>query len=265
MSTDIAPIDPNNVLALSDSDEWSDVDTGFIGEAPPNAAPVVPMFSFNAKVGGGFHDELTDDHIGEGGSVRAVWLAWSESRAYWKEEFGKGDKAPTCRSTNMIVPDDGSTEKQAAACAECPKSRWTDNPPECGMRINVMLYLPDQQRITRTSFAGLAIKHVQRYLGGFSTRLPQRPPMASITEISVGYEETAFGKFLVPNFRIAGDISRGEAAPLIALRDELRKQWEALSAQDLAEATSDAPTPGPFDKPANAPADIVYEDDEEPF
>lgn len=258
--------DDTAALAIPSTNEWGDVDSGWSGATDPTAAPIVPLLTFNAKLNGGLHDELTGDHYGVGDTLRAVWLAWSESRAYWKDDFGTGDKTPTCRSATMIAPDEASTDKQSVLCATCPMSQWAADgkPPRCGVRISVMLYLPEQERITRTAFGGLSMKHVQRYLGGFSTRLPQRPPMAFITEISVAQESTSNGDFLVPHFRIAGDVSREEAAPLIVLRDELRKQWEALAAEDLANST--APNSGSDPFPAAPRADdIVYEDDEEPF
>jgi hypothetical protein len=266
-TTNLPATTDNHVLALAD-DEWGDVEVGYVGEAPPTAAPVVPRFTFNAKSDGGFYDELDETRIGAGESLRCVVLLWSESRAYWKEEFGKGEtKSPTCRSTNMIVPDDASLEKQSATCAACPHSKWgtgpKNEPPACNLRINVMLYLPESQRIVRTAFGGLALKYVQRYLGGFATRLPQRPPMAFITEILVDKQDTDNGVFLVPKFKIAGDISRAEAAPLIALRDELRKQWEALSAEDLHDRGDDKAA-GPFDSDDQVVDGEVF-DDEEPF
>lgn len=254
-TTDLDIVDPNNVLAIADADEWGDVDSGWMGEAPPTSAPVVPLLTFNAKAGQGFTDELTGDKIGEGDTLRVVWLAWSENRAYWEKPFGTGDAnaQPDCRSVSMIVPDDASPNKQAETCAVCPHSQWGSGsdrtPPKCGVRFSVMLYLPDSQRITRTAFGGLAMKHVQRYLGGFSTRLPQRPPMAFVTEITVAKEVTSNGDFLVPNFRVVSDITRAEAAPLIALRDELEKQWKQLASDDLnnQDAGSTVSAAGPFD------------------
>lgn len=246
--------------------EWGDVDSGWSGQAPPSAAPVVPLLKFNAKASYGFTDELTGQTIGEGQSVDVVWLAWKESRAYWEGDYDPkaADKSPDCRSDNMVVPDDLSRNKQSATCAACPHSQWVDNkPPECGVRVNAMIYLPDQERITRTSFAGLGLKHVQRYLGGFETRLPRRPPMAFLTRIEVVGEETPNGKFLVPHFSVAGDITREAAVPLIQLRDELRKQWEALAAED-ASARDTAPNPDPFASDPNIIEGEVLPD-EEPF
>lgn len=249
-SKEVAVVDePVGALALAD-DEWGDVESGYVGEAPPTAKPVVPRFTFNAKPGQGFIDELDDSKIGFGETLRCVLLLWSEKRAYWKDPFGtNAEKSPTCRSTNMIAPDDSSLDKQAEHCHVCPHSDWQDNvPPACGVRVDVMLYLPDSQRVVRTSFGGLSLKHLTRYLGGFMTRLPQRPPMAFITEITVDSQETPNGEFLVPKFKIAGEITRVEAAPLIALRDELRKQWEALAAEDLdgAHEGDDKAGPDPF-------------------
>lgn len=264
-STEVVPVDPNNVLALPTEDEWGGVDDGWMGETAQQSAPMVPLLNFNAKPDQGFTDELTGEKIGRDGKIKVVWLAWSESRAYWKAEFGKGDKAPTCRSTNMLAPDEGSTEKQSPRCSTCPMKEWGSDgtPPQCGVRFSVMLYLPDQQRITRTSFAGLAMKHVQRYLGGFKTRLPVRPPMASITEITVAVETTPNGDFLVPNFRVVGDITRAEAAPLIALRDDLEKQWKQLASDDLNQQESPAPKYGPANDPFPSDDDVIDVDSEE--
>lgn len=266
MSTLPATTDDRVSALVIPENEWGDVDTGWVGEAEPSAAPVVPLLDFNAKVGEGFTDEATGDRIGEGKTLQAVWLAWKEARAFWPGAYDANaiDKSPVCRSDNMIVPDDSSTEKQSSTCATCPHSQWGDGnkPPACKMRINVMLYLPSQQRVTRTSFGGLGIKHVQRYLGGFETLLPKRPPMAFLTDINVVAEETPNGKFLVPHFSLAGDITREAAVPLIQLRDELRKQWEALASEDANRG--DESSAGPFDDQV-IDGEVIYEDGEEPF
>lgn len=221
------------VLGLPTDDPWASVEDGFVGEAPPEIAPRLPLLNFNANKGEGFTDEATGEKIGEGDTVRVVWLAWSESRAYWEEEFGKGDKIPTCRSANMIAPDPASPSVQAATCAACPHSKWTDEAPECGVRVNVMLYLLDEQRITRTAFRGIALKHVAMYLGTFKSSLKGSRPMQFVTEISVHLEDTSYGDKLVPHFRVGEEISFDEARPLIAMRDEFTAQWKSLLAADL--------------------------------
>lgn len=268
----------SNVLALPADDPWRDVDDGFIGATAPEVAPTLPLLDFNANMGFGFTDEATGQIYGVGDTVRVVWLAWSESRAWWELEFGKGDKTPTCRSADMLRPDPSSPKPQAEKCAECPRSKWTDDgAPDCGVRVNVMVYLLDEQRITRTAFRGIALRHVAQYIGGFKARLGGRPPMAYVTEITVAEQETDYGPKLVPHFRVAEAIDHAEAAPLIALRDEFLAQWKSLLAEDLAQATQQeggGPSIDPFggegttvDTTSSSAGDgrIHYDGDEEPF
>lgn len=274
----IVPAGDPGVLALPTDNEWAGVDDGWMGTTKPEIAPVVPLFSFNAKADGGFTDEATGEIFGRDKTVKVVWLAWSENRAWWELEFGKGDKAPSCRSADMLHPDPASPNRQAESCAACPQSKWQadGSPPACGVRINVMLYLLDEQRITRTSFSGLALKHVARFIGSFKAKAGGRPPMAYVTEITVGSEETSNGTFLVPLLRIGEEIPRDEAQPLIDLRDFFMAQWRSQLAEDLASAMQQAgggPDVGPFDDAgAKAPAGAVETtsrqaafDDEEPF
>lgn len=256
MPSDLVPASDPGVLALPTDDPWCGIDDGYVGAQPPEIAPVLPLLSFNAKADGGFTDEATNTPYGEGATIKVVWLAWSENRAWWEQEFGKGDKTPSCRSADMVHPDPASPNMQAESCAACPLSKWTDDPPACGIRLNVMLYLLDEQRITRTAFAGLALKHVARYLGGFKARVGGRPPMAYVTEITVVAEETSNGKFLVPQFHLGASIPFTEAAPLKALRDEFIAQWKSMLADELADATrlqGGGPAVGPFDNDGARP------------
>lgn len=281
-SKEVATVNPNSgVLALPADDPWSQVDDGWVGATAPEIAPILPLLGFNAKADGGFTDEATGQVYKAGDTIRVVWLAHSENRAWWELDYGKGDKHPSCRSSDMLTPDPSSPNLQAPTCAACPHSKWTDEPPACGVRVNVMAYLIDEQRITRTSFNGLALKHVARYTGTFKARLGGKPPMAFVTEITVGEEETGFGVFLVPEFRIAEPIDYAEAEPLIALRDEFLAQWRSMLAQDLAAATQAANGAGedigPFDdagtRPPAGAVDTVSQafpgstllDGEEPF
>lgn len=280
-SKEVAVPETTGVLALPTDNPWAGVDDGWVGVTEPEIAPVLPLLAFNAKADGGFTDEATGETFKAGDTVEVVWLAHSENRAYWEQEFGKGDKTPTCRSSDMVHPDPASPAVQAPTCAQCPHSKWTDEPPACGVRVNVMLYLKDEQRITRTSFNGLALKHLARFTGSFKARLDGKPLMAFVTEITVGEEDTDFGTFLVPQFRLGAPIEFEEAKPLIVLRDEFIAQWRSMLAAELAEATKDGGAGkdlGPFDNEGNRPVDGAVDtvskafpgsttllDDEEPF
>lgn len=245
------PDTPRNTLALPSDDPWSGIDTGFVGELDAReVSPVLPRLMFNANKGFGFVDEHTGQVIGEGETITVSWLAWSESRAWWEDEFGKGDRQPSCRSLNMVVPDEGVPNRQSDTCASCPHSKWTraeqasgDEAPECGVRVNVLVWLvaingeplPDGGRITRTAFRGIALKGVRRYLGYFASKGVKLPPMAHLTTIGIEPEDTDYGPKLVPRFHIGEKVSVEEARPLIVAREEFLADWRSTLADDLAQ------------------------------
>jgi hypothetical protein len=264
-STDLAVPNTTGALALPTDDPWAGVESGYVGDRNASeVTPVVPRLMFNANKGYGFIDELTGDVIGEGSTIACSWLAWSESRAYWSQPFGQGNEAPDCRSINMIVPDEGVPDRQAETCAACHHSKWTDEGPSCGVRVNVLLWLisvdgdlTNGGRITRTAFRGIAVKHVRRYLGFFASKGVKLPPMSHITQITVGSEKTDYGDKLVPEFHISDRVAFAEAEPLIAAREEFLSEWRSTLADDLARPEGDG---------AAVPPEVIDAgSDEEPF
>lgn len=235
-------------LALPVEDPWADVDSGYMGHHAVGLS--LPLLQSDMRPGGGWVDQMTGEKLA---SLDIVWLAWTESRAFWLEPFGKGSKQPDCRSTDTQIPDEASPERQAATCAECPHSKWSgEDPPACGLRVNVLAYLVGERRLTRVSFGGTALKYVSKYIGGLRAMVPPRPPMAFVTHVELEQvEEPGGSKWLEPRFTVAAEVDRSEAAPLIALRDEFTAQWRSLLAEDLAKPESGAehnrPGPGPFE------------------
>lgn len=258
-----------SALAIPTDDPWADVADGFVGHVDAReVTPIVPRLAFNANKGYGFIDEMTGAVVaGEGQSINVSWLAWSESRAWWAQEFGKGNEQPDCRSGDMLVPDPASPDRQSDTCAACPHSKWSRTPggdegPDCHVRLNVLLWLidGDDSRITRTAFGGIALKHVKRYLGFFASKGVKLPPMSVVTTITVASEVTDYGEKLVPHFSIGDRVSREEAAPLIRARDEFMAEWRSLLADDLAK-----PEAGGDRVPPETVEATVYEDGQEPF
>jgi hypothetical protein len=110
-SSAVAVPDPHHsALAIPTDDPWAQVADGFVGYVEAReVTPIVPRLAFNANKGSGFIDELTGAVLaGEGQSIQVSWLAWSESRAWWAAEFGKGNEQPDCRSGDMLAPDPAS-------------------------------------------------------------------------------------------------------------------------------------------------------------
>ena len=267
----VAPSVGQVLSALAD-ESWSDVDAGHLGDT---VQPRLPRTQLNRKADGAFIDELTGEKRVD---VDFVWLADTMTRAWWPQAFGKGDKAPACRSRDGIAPDPESPERQSETCGKCPLGRWEareafdadekSNPRPCQSSIEVMVYLADEQRLSLIRFGGMAMKQVSRYLGALDAHVPRKPPMAYITHAELEAVDTPNGTFLVPRFSVAGEIPRAQATPLIELRKETVAKWQEQVAAEVAEGKSgeeEAGSPGPFDGP---PADAnpgTYADDSEPF
>jgi hypothetical protein len=275
-STDlvVAPTVTQVLNALAD-DEWLDVEDGHLGNT---VQPRLPRTLLNRKVGqpnSGFVDELTGERRID---LDFVWLADTMTRAWWPDAFGKGDKAPACRSRDGISPDPESPDRQSPTCVECPLGKWEAreafsadekaNPRPCTSSVEVMVYLLDEQRLSLVRFGGMAVSRVSRYLGALNAHVPRKPPIAYVTRCELVEETTDNGSFLVPVFTPNGEIPRAQATPLIELRREKVAEWTQQIAEDLADGRTseeEGASSGPFDGP---PADAnprIHADDTEPF
>jgi hypothetical protein len=254
------------VTALSDSD-WDGVEDGHLGNT---VQPRLPRLLLNRKSGqaeSGFTDELTGERFTD---CSFVWLADTMTRAWWPEAFGKGNKAPDCRSRDGITPDPASPSVQAATCAACPNSQWQgDESPSCNASVEVMVYLVEQQRLSLVRFGGMAVSRVNRYLGALNAHIPRRPPIAYLTHVELEGVETPNGTFLVPKFSVAGEIPRAQATPLIDMRREKVMEWQEQLASEVAEGrtrdegTAFGESTGPFDGPTDADAARAATPDDE--
>ena len=265
----VAPTVDQVLAALAD-DEWLDVEDGHLGGT---VQPRLPRTLLNRKADGGFTDELTGERRVD---LDFVWLADTITRAWWPQAFGKGDKAPACRSRDGISPDPESPERQAATCAECPLGKWQAReafavddkaPRPCNQSVEVMGYLLDEQRLTLMRFGGMAVTPVERYLGALDAHVPRKPPIAYVTHVELESKETTNGTFLVPRFSVAGEIPRREATPLIELRKAKVEEWREQVAVEVAEGRSaedETGSPGPFDGPPASDTTTI-DGDGEPF
>jgi hypothetical protein len=239
------------VTALSDA-EWDGVEDGHLGNT---VQPRLPRLLLNRKAGqaeSGFTDELTGERFTD---TQFVWLADTMTRAWWPEAFGKGNKAPDCRSRDGIAPDPASPAVQAERCAVCPNSQWVgEESPSCNASVEVMVYLLDQQRLSLVRFGGMAVSRVNRYLGALNAHIPRRPPIAYVTRCELEPVDTANGTFLVPKFSVAGEIPRTQASPLIEMRREKVAEWQEQLAAEVVEG-----------KTREDAATTEYGTDEEPF
>lgn len=220
---------------LVTEDEWGDVDDM---DLAPDDQVAIPLYQLNRKVGGGFVNEDTGE-VEQ--TIDAVLLAKANTRAYWKDPFGKGDAAPTCRSEDNIVPSDRSIEKQSPTCASCRHSKWEgDDPPACSEAIEFLTFVPTDHgtgRITRLRFSGMGFGPARRYWTSFKMRLPKRPPVAFVTSIDLEEEDTPNGRFLVPRFRRKSELTRADANPVLEARKARVDEWRlAIATDDRAPA-----------------------------
>ena len=248
------------ISALTD-ESWAGVSDGHMGDT---VQPRLPRTLLNRKSDGSFIDELTGERRVD---LEFVWLADTMTRAWWPQAFGKGDKAPACRSRDGISPDPESPERQAATCAECPLGKWQAReafdkddkaPRPCNSSVEVMVYLKDEQRLSLIRFGGMAASRVSKYLGALNAHVPRKPPIAYVTGCELEGVDTPNGTFLVPRFYVAGEIPRAQATPLIELRNEKTAEWAEQLAAEVAEGKTgedEAGSAGPFD---DAPATEGY-------
>ncbi len=247
---------------IATDDEWADVGDG---DLSPATARSIPLLALNRKETGGFIDEETGEKMT---ALDFVWLAKGTTRAWWPEAFGKGDKAPSCRSADGVVPDPTSPNVQSQACASCPMSRWNgDDSPECKQSVEAMVFLPDPLgfgRLARIRLGGMAIAPAQAYWDSFSARMPRRPPIAYQSHIDLEAVGTDNGTFLVPKFSRVKEYTRSEVQPLIDERDRRIAEWTATVAEDVATgATRDEPSASPSGDPGSYEPTTDYGD--EPF
>ena len=225
------------------NDPWADVQDG---DLSPATARSIPLLALNRKESGGFIDSETGEKVTE---LDFVWLAKGTTRAWWPEAFGKGDKAPSCRSADGVVPDPSSPEVQSPACATCPNARWNgEDAPACKQSIEAMVFLPDPHgfgQLNRLRLGGMAISPAQAYWDSFSARLPRRPPIAFVSHVELEPTDTPNGVFLVPTFRRVRELSREEAQPLIDERDRRIAEWTATVAEDVATGATREPEGSP--------------------
>lgn len=263
-----------NALALVQDDPWSDVGDGDL--VPDSATTAgIPRLAVNRKSDGGFVDESTGEVFR---TLDFVWMARSQTRAWWPEAFGKGDDAPACRSNDGLTPEANSpaqqdeweppvdqktkqpiTVKPAKTCAECPHSRWNgDEPPSCALALEAMIGVPnfDEHAVElyRLRFSGMGYGPARRYWETFSARLPKRPPIAFVSRVTLEPEQTDNGVFLRPKFERLYELTREQAAPIINERDRRIGEWQEIVATETpvdddlsAGPTSDRDAPADYD------------------
>lgn len=249
----LAVMADSEILAhVTADDEWADVNDG---DLDPESMGRIPHLLLNRKLDGGFVDPDTGESFRE---LDFIWLAKSRSRAYWPEGFGKGNRAPDCRSSDGIRPDASSPTPMDDLCATCAMGQWNgDEAPPCKASIEALIFIPDtygEGRLARLRFGGIAAKPANEFWQSFSTRVPRKPPIAFITHVELVEQQTDNGKFLAPRFTIAAEIPRSQANGLIAERDRRLADWKADTGDDLAAGTTAAdedadPQPVPNGEP----------------
>ena len=160
--------------ALVSDDSWGDVDEM---DLAPDDQVAIPLYQLNRKVGGGFVNEDTGE-VEQ--TIDAVLLAKANTRAYWKDPFGKGDAAPTCRSEDNIVPSDRSIEKQSPTCASCRHSKWEGETRRRARGDRVLAFAPPTTAPGASPPPVLGMGSGRpAATGRRSDAAPKRPPVAS--------------------------------------------------------------------------------------
>lgn len=251
-NTTVARYEGSQALAAfhgQEAAEWEDVDDGLIGWEAIGYS--MPRLVADFRPGGGWTDESTGEK--EIAELNVVILAMQPGRAYWKEPFGKGNLAPDCRSSDMLVPDAGSPDQQSSKCSSCPHAQFGSkgDGQACSTRINALVYDTDRQHFARTSFGVTAIKRVRGYVSGLKAYAPPRKLMGQVTHIGLESVERDGMKWNEPVLSPGEKFERGEIEPLRKIQTEIVAQWRSVLAEDMARPDADGTSvgEGPFDSP----------------
>jgi hypothetical protein len=272
--TDLEPHTGGRQLVADD--EWSDVDDM---DLSPSDRFVIPLYQLNRKADGGFLNEDTGETVRE---IEAVLMAKVNTRAWWPQQFGKGDAAPSCRSSNGVEADverspalqpdfemptrdlRGLPQIPTGVCATCPNSQWDgDEPPSCGESIEFLAFVPTEHaagKVVRLRFSGMGFGPARAYWESFKTRLPKRPAVAFVTQITLEEKDTDNGVFLVPVFRRVDSIPRANATAILEARAQRKTEWQQAVATDERPAVDDVAT-----STGSADGSVDLGPDEEPF
>lgn len=254
-STAVAVVEPTGALQAFAENEWGDADSGL--ENWQHVGFSLPRIISDMRPGGGWEDEVTTQ---KAEALSVIFLAAMPARAYWAEEFGKGDKAPDCRSVDMVRPDPSSPNQQSVTCGSCPHAMWTDEPPACKERINTLVFMPDSGELRRLTISGTSVKHFRRYVSALQARAARKPIYAQVTDVSLEQVEGDGMRWLEAHFTEGEPISPQMAAgTLMPLQREVSAAWKSMVAEDLASAEADGTAVARGDA-----IDVPFSD-EEPF
>lgn len=253
--TSVVPIaDDGKILELVHADaDWAGVTDVDLSPLPRRIA----YLKVNRNLGEGFIDAETGEKTT---SIDFVPVAQSVSRAWFKDAFGKGENAPSCRSANGVQADLASPDLQNGGdCATCPRARWTeDGKPDCRLSLEWLVALPDAvtmtPRLARLRWSGIAFRPAKDFWDAFDAVIGGPPRIAHLCHVDLVAATTDFGEKLAPVFRRERLIDRAAAQPIIEERDRRLADFQADVAADVAEGVDqrgeDDHGAGPFDSNA---------------
>lgn len=169
------------------------------------------MTEWNAK-GGQFHNSITGENKDELDVVvlaikQNQWFGPDFDEATSMKAAGKEVQA-YCKSSNGKVPDADSPQRQAAACAACPKfkgQRQPDGsfePPAC-TRIRKVLFAEDDGTIAMLTVRKGSAAEVDNYAQPFFLR--KASPMSVRTKITTTPKKDARNQWYVPSLKARFD------------------------------------------------------------
>jgi hypothetical protein len=257
---ELAVPDPHGVLAAFVENPWQGVESGL--ENWEHVGFTLPRIISDMRPGGGWTDEVSGE---QADALSVIFLAAMPARAYWAEEFGKGELVPDCRSVDMVRPDQSSPNKQADTCRVCPHAQWGDEAPACKERINTLIYMPDSGELRRLTIGGTSVKHFRRYVSSLQARAARKPLFAQVTDVSLEQVEGNGMRWQEAHFAEGDPVSPRQAADtLLPLQREVSAAWRSLVAEDLASAESDGTAVARGDA-IDADSSYVPGPGEEPF
>ncbi len=207
---------------------------------------------------------MRDDGDGPRNSIEVVILksATVVSKIWYERGYVEGSTAaPDCYSTNGVTPAAGATNKQSAACTNCPMNAWGSRITPAGKQGKAC---SDSKRLAVAPLGDIPND-------AFGGPMLLRVPAASLTEMAsfgdkmkaLGFPYYAFGTRIsfdsnesYPRF-VFGAIRRltdDEARVVVKMRDS-DAVHRVLAEEDHAPApqVAQAPAASPFEQEQSAP------------
>ena len=256
----------------------SSVMSEFLGGLGGSAGPDMPILSIRGK---GFRLRRDGQEVSLKASQLDVMLVASRannSRRFYAGQYVPGEiNPPTCASSDGAHPDSNVTEKQAEACATCPRNVWGSKVTasggkgkQCDDYRRVLLFIPSKQ-ILKPVILDIPATSLKKKKGETGPEMQLREyltamarhgiePHQAVTTLAFTDDEYPRLTFTFARWATAEEY---QAAMTARESDEVALALDYKEDEVVAGPIVEAPAPAPSPKPKAEPVAEEFEEVEE--